>query len=148
MAFWRGLGITHEMLDTETLRLRNALNERGSDQTLLTKDEGNIIVKRFNAYIKNKLINGWVKGDAMSELFPDDDEVRAILEEENIGSSEGEARTIEIDMATINPILAVEGGKRRKKKRRRRSTKKRRKRRRTKKKKRRKRRRTKKRRRN
>jgi len=149
MAFWDGLGITRPMLNVETLRLKTALNERNSDQTLLTKDEGNIIVKRFNAYIRNKLKKGWKKSDAMSELFPDDDEVRRILDEEKIGSSVGEERTIEIDMSAINPIFGVEGGERRKRKRRR--TKKRRKRRRTKKKRRRtkkKRRRTKKRRRN
>ena len=144
--FWESYGVSYQMLHEKTQKLRNILNDRLSDQTLLTEEEGDYIVKWFNDYMYEKSKTFNKNSSHLNELFPDKSEIIKMLDDNGIGvKQEEEEEEKKIKLSEINPFL---GGKRRKKKRRRRSTKKRRKRRRTKKKKRRKRRRTKKRRRN
>lgn len=115
--FWEEYGVSYQMLHEKTQELRNILNARGSDQTLLTEEEGDYIVKWFNDYMVEKSKKFDKKNDHIDELFPNKSAIIEMLEKKGIGVKQEEEKERIIDMGEINPFLLPqpqEGGKRRK----------------------------------
>lgn len=117
--FWKSRGVSYQMLHEKTQKLRNILNDRLTDQTLLTEEEGDYIVKWFNDYMVEKSYKFKKKGaeSPLDELFPDESEIIEMLDKKGIGVKQEEEEERIIDMGEINPFLLPqpkEGGKRRK----------------------------------
>jgi len=114
--FWKSYGVSYQMLHEKTQKLRNILNDRLTDQTLLTEEEGDYIVKWFNDYMVEKSQSGnfHKKDSPLDELFPDKSEIIKMLDKKGIGVKQEEEEERIIDMSDINPFLAIKGGKRRK----------------------------------
>jgi len=117
--FWKEYGVSYQMLHEKTQELRNILNARGTDQTLLTEEEGDYIVKWFNDYMVKKSESGnFDKKDShLNELFPNKSAIIEMLDKKGIGVKQEEEEERIIDMGEINPFLLPqpqEGGKRRK----------------------------------
>ena len=114
--FWKSYGVSYQMLHEKTQKLRNILNDRLTDQTLLTEEEGDYIVKWFNDYMVEKSQSGnfHKKDSTLDELFPDKSEIIKMLDKKGIGVKQEEEEERIIDMSDINPFLAIKGGKRRK----------------------------------
>lgn len=116
--FWKSYGVSYQMLDEKTQKLRNILNDRRTDQTLLTPEEGDYIVNWFNDYMvkQSKTFEKEGAESHLDELFPDETAIIEMLDNKGIGvkqeEEEEEERTI--PMSEINPFLAIKGGKRRK----------------------------------
>ena len=80
--FWISYGVSYQMLDEKTQKLRNILNARDTDETLLTTEEGDYVVNWFNDYMVEKSKTFIQEGaeSHLDELFPQEAEIIEMLE--------------------------------------------------------------------